>query len=147
MIAGVDYICVTTPFYCNDGKGNFVIHKRSNNTRDEKGRWDFGGGRVEFGEELESAAFREVREEYGVDGVIQEQLPAHSLLREVNGVKTHWIVVAFFIKVDISKVKNKETKKIEEIRISTLDNLPKPLHSGLKYSLKRYKKYFEKYKK
>lgn len=147
MIPGIDYIAVTTPFYCNDGKGNFVIHKRSKNCRDEKGRWDFGGGRLEFGEELESGVLREVKEEYGVEGKVQEQLPGHSILREENGIKTHWIAVPFFIRVDTSKVKNCEKNKIAEIKIATLDNLPKPLHSGLKYSLKRYKKYFDRYRK
>jgi len=29
MISGIDYIGITTPFYCNDGKGNFLFHKRS----------------------------------------------------------------------------------------------------------------------
>ena len=28
---GVDYIGVTVVFYCHDGKGNFLMHKRSKN--------------------------------------------------------------------------------------------------------------------
>ncbi len=57
---GVDYIGVTTSFYCNDGKGNFLLHKRSKNTRDENGRWDPGGGQLEFGEKPEKGVLREV---------------------------------------------------------------------------------------
>lgn len=145
MLLGIDYIGVTTPFYCNDGKGNFVMHQRGANCRDEQGRWDFGGGKVEFGETLEQAVLREVQEEYGVEGMIQEQVPAHSVFRKENGVKSHWLAIPFFIQVDITKVKNMEPEKAAKISIVRLDNLPEPLHFGLKYSLKRYSIYFQKY--
>ncbi len=60
---GIDYIGITTPFYCNDGNGNFLMHKRSEQARDEKGKWDFGSGQLDLGEEVETGALREVREE------------------------------------------------------------------------------------
>lgn len=50
MRQGFDYIGVTTVFYCHDGKGNLLLHKRSQTCRDEKGRWDCGGGALKFGE-------------------------------------------------------------------------------------------------
>jgi len=103
MKIGIDYVGITTPFYCNDGNGNFLMHKRSNNCRDEKERWDFGSGKLEFGEPLEVSVMREMFEEYGIKGEIQEQLPAHSILRTENGVRTHWVAVPFFIKADIKK--------------------------------------------
>ena len=37
MKPGVDYIGITTPFYCNDSNGLFLLHKRSKNCRDEHG--------------------------------------------------------------------------------------------------------------
>jgi len=40
------------------------MSKRSNKTRDEHGKWDPGGGSIEFGESIDSALKREVREEY-----------------------------------------------------------------------------------
>lgn len=48
---GVDFIGVTVPFVIHDGKKNFLLQKRSKNCRDEQGRWDVGGGSMEFGEE------------------------------------------------------------------------------------------------
>ena len=49
MKPGIDYIGVSTPFYCHDGQGNFLFHKRSQKCRDEQGRWDTGSGKLEFG--------------------------------------------------------------------------------------------------
>jgi 8-oxo-dGTP pyrophosphatase MutT (NUDIX family) len=47
---GVDYIGTTVSFIVHDGKGRVLLQKRSQNCRDERGKWDIGGGAVEFGE-------------------------------------------------------------------------------------------------
>ena len=146
MIPGIDYIGITTPFYCNDGKGNFLLHKRSKNCRDEVGMWDPGSGQLELGLTLEDNVLKELKEEYGCKGIIQEQLPAHSIFRTNNGKETHWLAVPFFILVDPKKVKNNDPNKIDEIGWFTLDNLPKPLHTGFHYTFSHYKDYFAKYK-
>lgn len=140
--AGEDYIAISTPFYCNDGNGNFLLHKRSKNCRDEQGKWDPGGGRLEFGLTPEENVLKEVGEEYGCKGVIQKSIPSHTILRINNGKKTHWIVFPFFIKVKKSEVKINEPDKIDELGWFRLTNLPKPLHSGFSWTLKHYKKYF-----
>lgn len=145
MKPGIDYIGIATPFYCNDGKGNFLFHKRSNQCRDEKGRWDTGSGQLDFGLTPEENVLKEVFEEYGCNGEIQEQLPAHLILREQNDKKTHWLVIPFFVKINPIDVKNNEPDKIDEISWFSLDNLPKPLHTGFNFSFNKYKKYFEKY--
>jgi len=145
MVPGINYIGVTTPFYCNDGRRNFLLHRRSQKCRDEIGRWDPGSGQLEFGLTLEENVLKEVKEEYGCSGVIQEQLPAHSILRTQNGRKTHWLAVPFFILVDPKKVKNNDPEKIDELQWFTLKNLPKPLHTGFYYTFIHYQDYFEKY--
>lgn len=147
MKVGVDYIGVSTVFYCHDGSGNFLLHKRSRKCRDEQGRWDFGGGQLHFGEILEEGVLREVKEEYGVVGKIEKQFPAHSLLRVNNGLKTHWLIVNFIIRVDRKKVKISDPEKMNEIGWFKINKLPKPLHSGAKYSLLKYKKIFISYVK
>ena len=144
---GIDYIGVTTPFYCNDGNGNFLLHKRSEAARDEKGRWDFGSGQLDLGEEVESGVLREVKEEWGVEGVIQEQLPAHSLLRNSEGVETHWLAVPFFIKVDLDEAKIMEPYKFSEMGVFTLDHLPTPLHTGVQITMGRYPEIFDRYRR
>jgi len=141
----VDYIGVTTPFYCNDGKGYFLLHKRSKNCRDEQGHWDPGGGKLEFGQSLEESMLREVREEYGCKGIIQEVLPAHSIIRKINQKITHWVAVPFFVLVKREEVRINEPEKIDEIGWFKLDKLPKPLHTGFVETKRKYIKYFEIY--
>lgn|SRR5487761_223877 len=145
MQPGIDYIGVTTAFFCNDGNGNFLFHKRSKNCRDEQGNWDMGGGKLEVGTTLEENVLKEIAEEYGCKGEIQEVLPAHGLFREQNGVKTHWLVVPFFVKVNPKEVKIGEPHKIDEIGWFRLDNLPKPLHTGFQYTFASFREHFKKY--
>lgn len=144
---GFDYIGITTPFYCLDGKGNILMHKRTANCRDGHGRWDTGSGKQEYELSLEENVLQELLEEYGCKGEILEQLPAHDIFREQHGVKTHWTAVPFFIKINPDDVKNGEPHKIEELTWFPITKLPEPLHTGFAYSYNRYKSHFEKYAK
>jgi len=145
MQIGTDYIGISTPFYCNDGKGNFLFHKRKN-YRDENGRWDPGSGKLDFGMTLEQNVLREIFEEYGCQGEIQERVPAHDIFREHEGRKTHWVAVPFFVKIDPKEAKMNELEKMEAIGWFRLDKLPTPLHKGFQYSFSKFPEYFEKYK-
>ena len=86
---GIDYIGVTVVFYCHDGAGRLLLHKRSAACRDEQGRWDVGGGSMEFGETFEEAVRREVREEYGVEPLSVVYAATTNVLREHDGCTTH----------------------------------------------------------
>ena len=145
---GIDYVGVTTPFYCNDGNGNFLFHRRSDDARDEKGKWDFGSGQLDLWEEVGAGVLREVKEEWGVDREIQEQLPAHSLLRQNDeGVETHWVAVPFFVRVKVEDAKVMEPHKFTEMGVFDLDHIPTPLHSGVQITMAKYPEYFDKYRK
>lgn len=143
---GKDFLGVTVPFYCNDGKGNFLMHQRSGSARDEYGVWDFGGERLEtLDESIESGVLRGVLEEWGVRGEIQEQLPPHLIRRVSSGETTVWLAIPHFIKVDIYAAKIMESAKFSQMGIFRLDSLPRPLHSGAKFTMKRYPEIFRKY--
>lgn len=147
--AGIDYIGVSTSFYCHDGKGHWLLHKRSENCRDEKGAWDSGGGKLEFGLSLEENVLKEISEEYGCNAVIQQQLPVVTLLRNLpDGRQTHWIVVPFILSLpyeEVKKVRIGDPGKMAEIGWFTFENLPHPLHSGFKKTIKLYESIFRKY--
>lgn len=147
MKIGFDYIGVSTPFYCHDGKGNLLMHKRTKECRDEHGRWDTGAGKLEFNLSLKENALQEVLEEYGCKGLIDGELPAHDIFREQGGKKTHWVAIPFFVRVDPAEVKNGEPHKIEELTWFSIDNLPTPLHSAFEHTFKKYKDSFEKFLK
>lgn len=144
MKIGTDFIGITTPFYCIDGIGHFLLHKRSVNCRDEQGRWDPGAGQLELDASVEENVLREVAEEYGCKGEIVGRLPAHDIFRMQDGVRTHWLAVPFFVKVNREEVRINEPEKIDELGWFTLDSLPQPLHTGFAHSLNTFREEFEK---
>lgn len=145
MKIGFDYIGITTPFYCLDGKGNILMHKRTKECRDEHGRWDTGSGKLEFNLSLEENVLQEVLEEYGCKGEIVEQLSAHDIFRDQDGIRSHWLAVPFFIKINPNEVKNGEPHKTEDLTWFPINKLPEPLHTGFAYTFNRYRSSFEKY--
>ncbi len=138
MIKGVDYIGVAVVFFCHDGEHNFVLHLRKDTCRDERGRWDFGGGGLKFGEKLEDALKREVYEEYGTYPIEAEYLGLDECFREEDGVKTHWLVFRYKVLINRAEVVNNEPEKHEKLGWFTLDELPTPLHSNLPRELEEY---------
>lgn len=143
MKVGEDFIGISTPFYCYNEDGELLIHKRSNNCRDEQGTWDFGGGKLEFGLSPEENVLKEISEEYGCTGLITKKLPYYTLFRNNNGKNTHWLALPFFVKVKKEEAKNNEPESIDEIKWVKLNNLPEPLHQGVKKALALYEKEFK----
>lgn len=138
MKAGIDYIGIATPFYCNDGKGRFLFQKRN-------GTWSPGSGHLDFGLTPEENVLKEVKEEYGCRGTIQEQLPMHFTRYLQDNRKRHWLSIPFFVKVNPREATNNEPQEIEEIGWFSLGALPKPLHSGFKVTFAKYRAHFDKY--
>jgi len=128
---GVDHIGVCVVFFCHDGDGNILLHRRSDKCRDEVGNWDCGGGSMEFGESFEEAVRREVKEEYCVDVCDLKQIKVNNVLRENNGIPTHWIAVLFAAKVDKNLVQKGEPEKMDDLGWFPIENLPNPRHSML----------------
>ncbi|MDO8512220.1 MAG: NUDIX hydrolase [bacterium] len=137
---GVDFIGVGVVFICHDGHGRVLLHKRSNKCRDEHGRWNNGGGAVEFGEDLDTAVRREVMEEYGVEPIELKYLEHKNVIRQNGDHQTHWVAMRYSVLVDPEKVINGDPEKIDEFGWFTLDNLPTPLHGVLANELELVKK-------
>jgi len=142
MRKGVDHIGIGVVFFCHNGKGKFIMSKRSKKTRDEHGKWDPGGGGMKFGESIDGALKREVKEEYCTNIIESEFLGFRDVHRtDEKGNKTHWIALDFKVFVDENKVRNGEPKAHEEIGWFSLNNLPNPLHSQFPNFIKKYRKF------
>lgn len=139
MKPGFDYIGVNVAFICHDGDGRILLHQRSKQCRDEHLRWDSGAGSLEFGEELEDALRREIREEYGCEILGFEQLASRNIIRTHNDRQTHWIANVFVVRVDPKDVHVMEPHKNLGNAWHTLDDLPKPLHSSLQIWVEDYR--------
>lgn len=139
MQKGVDYTGVCVVFFCHDGRGRVLMHKRSNQCRDEHGCWDIGGGGAKFGEQILDGVRREIKEEYGVDALEIEHLGYRDVHREHEGKETHWIALDFKVLIDPELVVNGEPEKIEELDWFTMDSIPDPIHSQLQTFFDNYK--------
>lgn len=129
MQKGEDFIGITVSFLCHDGKGNVLLSKRSNQARDEHGRWDCGGGGVEFGDTVENTLRKEIMEEYCTDVLDAHFLGYRDVFREKDGKQTHWLSVDFLVLVDENKWGNGEPHKLESVEWFDFTQLPEPMHS------------------
>lgn len=144
--AGIDYPGVTVVFFCHDGRGNLLLGKRTDQCRDEQGRWDPGGGELEFGQDVVHCLREEVRQEYGADVLDYYFLGYRTVFRWPNNVLTHWIALDFMVLVEPNTVINGEPEKKSEVRFFPANEpLPEPGHSQLPYAWLQYRKYFLPY--
>lgn len=137
---GVDFTGVNCAFYCFDDKGRILLNKRSTKCRDEHGRWDAGAGAMEFGEDFEETVRREVREEYCAEILQLEFAGMRSVVRDNNGVKTHWVTAIFAAQVDPASVGIGDPIKMEEIGWFSVDELPEPMHSQFHHNFEIVRK-------
>lgn len=137
MKQGVDYIGVAVGAMMFNEKGELFITKRSQNCKNERGHWEIPGGSVEYGESLEDAVHREVKEEYGVDIDIVKQYPASNHV--IPADKQHWIPTTFIVKMKVGQTPViMEPDKCDAIGWFPLGNLPSPLSIITKIDIERY---------
>lgn len=139
MKAGIDYIGVSVGALIFNSKGEIFLNLRSQQAKNERGFWEAPGGAVELGETLEHAIRREIKEEYGVDLILVEQLPAQNHL--IPKEHQHWVPSSFVSKIKGNqKPKILEPEKCDAIGWFKLNRLPRPLSIITKLDLKAFKK-------
>lgn len=137
MKPGIDYIGISVGALIFNDEGKILLCKRSQNAKNERGCWEAPGGAVEYGETLEHAIQREMKEELNIELEIIKQLPAADHI--IPGDGQHWVPSSF-----ISRVKNKKKPKIMEptkcdaIGWFALDALPAPLSIITEIDIKKY---------
>lgn len=142
MKKGVDYIGVGVGAIILNDKGEVFLAKRGLKAKNERGKWEFPGGGVEFGERMADAIKREMKEEYDIEIETIEQLETLDHLIPEEG--QHWVAPTFIAKIVKGEPRIMEEGKCDEIGWFGIDSLPKPLSiitlasvSGLKKYLKR----------
>jgi ADP-ribose pyrophosphatase YjhB (NUDIX family) len=123
----------------HDGRGKYLVYWRTSASRDEHERWDIGGGGVKFGEKIEDALVREIKEEFCATVLSYEFMGWRDVFRVQEGKDTHWIVFDFKILVDPATVAIGEPEKTRELRWVTHDELMTldPAHSQLSTHLEK----------
>ncbi len=145
MKPGIDYPAISVCFLCYDGNGNFVLSFRNENCRDERNKWDNGGGKLEFGDTIEATLKQEIKQEYCADILEQEFLGYRDAIREEEGVRKHWVTLDFLVLVDPSQIGNGEPEKFNEVRWFKPNELPREIHSQTPKFLEKYKEVLDKH--
>ena len=135
---GKDYIGVGVGAMIFNDKGELLLTKRGQAAKNERGCWEIPGGSVDFGETLAQAIVREVKEEMGVDVVVEHQLLANDHL--IPAEKQHWVATPFIVRVKYGQTpKILEPHKCEAMGWFPLTKLPSPLSITTKLNLKVYR--------
>jgi mutator protein MutT len=125
MKPGVDYIGVGVGAFIFNDTNAFLMMKRGAHAKNEAGSWMLPGGAVEFGETLQQAIIREVKEEFDIDIVVDKQfITVNHILPDEH---QHWVAVHFLTRIQNGTAKILEPDRCDEIRWVTLDNLPSPI--------------------
>lgn len=88
MKPGIDYIGVGTGAFIINDDGKILLTRRGVNARNQVGKWEAPGGKVEFGETAKQTILREAKEELNID------IHIDALLGFVDDIieeeKQHW---------------------------------------------------------
>ena len=136
MIPGRDYIGVGVGAMVFDREGRVFLAKRGPRASNERGYWEFPGGKVSFGEKLIDAVRREFLEEYEMEIEVVELLSVddHILIEE----KQHWISPTYLARHVRGVPRIVEPEKCSAIGWFSLSALPEPLSLITQLDLKRY---------
>ncbi|MBI2623336.1 MAG: NUDIX domain-containing protein [Candidatus Liptonbacteria bacterium] len=121
--AGKDYIGVGCGALIVNARGETLLLKRK--SRNEIGMWCKPGGAVEYGETVEDAVRREVREEFGVEIELLEPLGFTNQI--LSKEKEHWVAFHFLARITKGVPKNMEPDKTETFGWFPINKLPEPL--------------------
>jgi 8-oxo-dGTP diphosphatase len=135
-------IRVVTRAIVRAGDGGFWLMRRSENCRDEHGRWDTCAGMLEEGWRAEDNMRRELAEELGVTPVSLSSIGWQEAFRPGNAAAPHCVVLDYLAVVRKAGVTIAEPRKFTDGGWFTLAALPHPQHSCLPGWLGAYRDYF-----
>ena len=142
MKPGIDYIGVSAGAIILNDNDEILLSKRSKNTRNEQGKWETPGGKVEFGETREQAVKRELKEELGVDVNIIDIL--HTSDEIIIKDKQHWVPTTYIVKIKKGKIpKVMEPEMCDGIGWFSLDDIPKNLSYITQIDIREFNKYLK----
>lgn len=81
-----------------------LIAQRRMDSKNEAGKWEFPGGKVEFAESPEVCLIREIKEELGVDIRIERLFSVVSHVFQISGETRHLVLVCYLAELAIDQI-------------------------------------------
>lgn len=125
MKPGRDYVGIGVGAIVFDEAGRFFLAQRGPKAGNERGTWEFPGGKVSFGEKLAEAVTREFAEEYGMAIEVTELLGVSDHILPAE--QEHWVSPTFLAHHLAGTPCILEPEKCSAIGWFQLDELPEPL--------------------
>ena len=141
MKPGRDYIGVGVGAIVINEKGEVFLSQRGHAAGNERGTWEFPGGRVEFGERLRDAIEREFVEEYGMTITAGELLCVYDHILPDEG--QHWVSPTYLARHISGEPHIVEPGKCSAIGWFSLDHLPAPLSAITAHDVTAYRAYLD----
>ena len=135
--AGKDYVGVGVGAIVLNAEGQLFLSRRGTQATNERGSWEFPGGKVDFGETLHGTLKREFMEEYGMTIEILELLSVDDHILAAEG--QHWVSPTFIARSIGAEPQILEPHKCSAIGWFALDDLPQPLSLITRYNLRDYR--------
>lgn len=134
MHRGIDYIGVGVGAAIFNNDGRLFLTLRGKKAKNERGKWEIPGGGVEFGETLEDAIIREIKEEHKIDIKVIELLDVCSHI--IPDEHQHWVSPTYICKITKGEPIILEPEKCDAIGWFTREETVKlPLSIVTKYDL------------
>ncbi|MEK9143881.1 MAG: NUDIX domain-containing protein [Patescibacteria group bacterium] len=134
MHRGIDYIGVGVGAAIFNSEGKLFLTLRGKKAKNERGAWEIPGGSVEFGETLEDAIIREIKEEHKIDIKVIELLDVCSHI--IPDEHQHWVSPTYMCKITRGEPTIVEPEKCDAIGWFTREEAVKlPLSIVTKYDL------------
>lgn len=144
MKRGVDFIGLGCGALVVNNKNEILLIRRTDKCQGGMtGVWSRPGGTVEFGETVESAIKREIKEELNIDVELFGPKKYYNDMREENGIKKHWVACGSFAKIIGGELTNMEPEKHDKVEWFSLDNLPENIVDYTKVSIDEFKDFLK----
>lgn len=133
---GKDYIGVGIGAIVVNDAGKVFLAQRGEHATNERGTWEFPGGKVGFGERMSDALKREFMEEYRMTIEIVELLSVDDHIIKAEG--QHWISPTFIARHIGDDPIICEPHKCSAIGWFDINDLPQPLSLITRLNVRDY---------
>lgn len=142
MKRGVDYIGVGVGAMVFNAEGRVLLAQRGEAAGNERGKWEFPGGKVEYGDRLIETVKREFAEEFGIEIEVYALLAVDDHILPDEG--QHWVSPTYLARHVAGVAEIREPHKCAALGWFEWDDLPEPLSVITEMNVASYREWLRR---